>query len=458
MIIVIHLILHKHSHILLFWQEFNNNRMYFKAFRIPLFFLLFGTIWALGSDPFIRLLESTHTTGFYHSIRIYNDLFFVVVGTILLVLQIRKKRKTFQVSEAQYRSLFMVNPNPMCIYSLEDYKFIEVNNAAILKYGYSRKEFLEMTVKDIRSDVDYEKLGDDIKRDVAGDPECSLREHILKSGQRIIVTLRFNRLTFNNQLCIMAMVTDVTAMVKSKEELQEALIHSQQLNYALEENINRANKAHDESRRMGEVIDKISNLVIMVDGNGYITWVNKAYLKFTGYSLEEIVGKRPIEIFIGPNTDKETFEAIRAAMTQKLPYSCELINYKKNGEEYWTQINISPIYDREGNFEFYISVESIITEQKKNEMMLSLQNSAFREIAWANSHEARRPLCSIMSLIELLKEVDNEKERDEVLVLLEKSSQDLDSTIRKSVKKINQLESSGATFVSPINNHPKSCN
>ncbi|EOR94669.1 Sensory box histidine kinase [Arcticibacter svalbardensis MN12-7] len=428
--------------------------MHFRAFSIPLFFLLFGTIWALVSDPIIHYFDNKDVTDFYFTSEIGNDLTFVFGAAFLLFLQIRKKRKTFLLSEAQYRSLFMVNPNSMVIYSVDNFQFIEVNNAAILKYGYSRKEFLGMTIKDIRSAVDYEKLDDDIKKGTADLPECGLREHVLKSGERIIVSLQFNRLDFNNQLCIMAMVTDVTAVVNSKEKLKEALLNEQQLNYALEENIHLVNKAHVESRRMGEVIDKLSNLVVLFDENSYITWVNMAFLEFTEYSMEEIVGEKTVESLIGPNTDQKIFNAMRSAIAQRIPFSCELINYKKNGEEYWTQISISPIFDDAGKFEFYISVESVITQQKENEKKLNLQNRAFREIAWANSHEARRPLCSILSLIELLKESKNEDERNEVLVLLEKSSLDLDITIKKNVRKINELECSVGTFSAPINNHP----
>ena len=429
--------------------------MHFRAFRIPLSFLFFGTLWALISDPLINFFEYKHTASAFHSTEIVNDLIFVFGATTLLYLQIRKKRKAFRRSEAQYRSLFMVSPNPMAIYSIDNFQFIEVNNAAVLKYGYSRDEFLRMNIKDIRSSADFEKLENDIKeRAEDALPECGLREHILKSGERIVVSLEFNRLTFNNQLCIMAMVTDVTAVVNSKKKLKEALLNEQQLNFALEENINLLKRAHSESRQMGEVIDKINNLVILVDENSEITWANVAFTEFTGYSMDDLIGKKPVEVLIGPNSDEKTFNQLRSAMSQKLPFSCELINYKKNGEEYWTQIGISPIFDDKGKFEFYISVESVITQQKENEKMLGLQNKAFREIAWANSHEARRPLCSILSLIELLKESESEEERNEVLSLLEKSSQDLDITIKKNVRKINELEGSVTTFNPPLNNHP----
>jgi PAS domain S-box-containing protein len=53
-------------------------------------------------------------------------------------------------SENQYRLLFLNNPQPMWIYDLETLAFLEVNEAAISHYGYTREEFLQMTLKDIR--------------------------------------------------------------------------------------------------------------------------------------------------------------------------------------------------------------------------------------------------------------------------------------------------------------------
>src|SRR5690606_30521583 len=55
-----------------------------------------------------------------------------------------------KASEKEYKALFDHSPIPMWIYDLETYEFLDVNNAAVCNYGYSRTEFLQMTIKDIR--------------------------------------------------------------------------------------------------------------------------------------------------------------------------------------------------------------------------------------------------------------------------------------------------------------------
>ena len=61
-------------------------------------------------------------------------------------------------SEERYRYLFENNPHPMWIYDRKTLAFLNVNEAAIAKYGYSRQEFLNMTIMDIRPPEDVERL------------------------------------------------------------------------------------------------------------------------------------------------------------------------------------------------------------------------------------------------------------------------------------------------------------
>ena len=67
-------------------------------------------------------------------------------------------------SGQEHDALFFNNPLPMWIYDLETLAFLEVNNAAIAKYGYSRDEFLSMTIKDIRPPEDVPRLLENISR------------------------------------------------------------------------------------------------------------------------------------------------------------------------------------------------------------------------------------------------------------------------------------------------------
>lgn len=426
----------------------------FRNFKIPIYFLLFGTVWVLTSDPMITLMSRKHILWIGESFRSINDFLFVVMATGLLYLVIRDEAVKRARSEAQYKKLFFTNPNPMWIYHNESLRFIEVNNAAIEKYGYQRKEFLAMSIMDIRPASDKERLLEAVKAGDARIADDAQWEHILKSGKRITVTLNAHRLEFNGLPCSMVMITDVTDVVQSNRMLQAAVRNGRVLNETLGEKLEQLNAAHRESRRMAEVIDKISNLVLIVSREGQITWVNRAFTEFTGYGMDEVTGKNPGEVLFGPGTDTDCIRLIDEAIALKTFFTAEIVNYKKGGEAYWTQLIISPIFDSNGRFEFFISVENIITERKEREARLVEHYRAFREIAWSNSHEVRRPLASLLSLLEVLKQGagDEEKqaslseEKQECLRMTERCALELDALIRENARRINELEQAGNPF------------
>ena len=78
--------------------------------------------------------------------------------------ELTRSQQVLQESEERYRLLFERHPNPMWVYDSETLAFLAVNNAAIQQYGYSREEFLAMTIKDIRPSEDIPALIQQIKQ------------------------------------------------------------------------------------------------------------------------------------------------------------------------------------------------------------------------------------------------------------------------------------------------------
>src|SRR5687768_3712783 len=105
----------------------------------------------------------------------YNSALYDDAGKLISVLSLvldvtvaRRIEEALRKSEMQYRLLFESNPQPMWVYDLATFHFLAVNDAAVNHYGYSRAEFLEMTIVDIRPDDDVKLLREYI---AAGNPE-----------------------------------------------------------------------------------------------------------------------------------------------------------------------------------------------------------------------------------------------------------------------------------------------
>jgi len=100
-----------------------------------------------------------------------------------------------------------------------------------------------------------------------------------------------------------------------------------------------------------------------------ILYVNEAFTNLTGYEKEEVLGKSP-RMLQGANTDREELNRLKEAMIHREPCQIEVINYHKNGTEYWVEMSIVPVLDKHGICTHFISIERDVTERKQHEQML----------------------------------------------------------------------------------------
>jgi PAS domain S-box-containing protein len=103
--------------------------------------------------------------------------------------------------------------------------------------------------------------------------------------------------------------------------------------------------------------------VIITNSHGKIDWVNKAFEQMTGYDLSEVKGKIPGTFLQGKETNMETVAYMRQQIRNLKPFTCEVLNYRKTGEEYWLRINAQPIFDKKGNVTNFFAIEDDITEK-----------------------------------------------------------------------------------------------
>ncbi len=119
-----------------------------------------------------------------------------------------------------------------------------------------------------------------------------------------------------------------------------------------------------EAARLALVANETDNAVVITDAQGAIEYINAGFSKLTGYSLAEILGKKPGHLLQGTDTLPETVQAIRAQLTAQQAFSGEILNYDKQGRSYWVSLNINPVYDTQGQLIRFVSVQTDITAAK----------------------------------------------------------------------------------------------
>lgn len=166
-----------------------------------------------------------------------------------------------------------------------------------------------------------------------------------------------------------------------------------------------------------------------VEGSGQsIIYVNEAFTKMSGYSKYELIGASP-RISQGPETDIREIRKLKNAIENKIPCEIEVINYTKQGKEYWVSQSNAPIADNNGQVTHWISIQRDITQNRRYLKEIEEQNKKFKEIAWIQSHLVRAPLARVMGLVDLLKNFVPGDDSDTLLGYLESSAKELDAII-----------------------------
>ncbi|MGK7953623.1 MAG: PAS domain S-box protein [Xenococcaceae cyanobacterium] len=110
-----------------------------------------------------------------------------------------------------------------------------------------------------------------------------------------------------------------------------------------------------------------------------ILYVNQAFTRMTGYTLEEVLGKTP-RILQGAKSSRAKLDKVRAALSRWKPITVELINYRKDGSEFWVEFSVVPVADQTGRYTHWISVQRDITQRKRTEEALRRSEERFRRV------------------------------------------------------------------------------
>jgi PAS domain S-box-containing protein len=127
-----------------------------------------------------------------------------------------------QEGEERYRELFEANPQPMWVYDAESLAFLAVNDAAVTHYGYSREEFLGMTILDIRPGEDLTALAQYLARPPLSLEKSGIWRHRKKDGKLIDVEVTTHALRFRGRPTRLVLVHDVTDRKRLEERYRQA--------------------------------------------------------------------------------------------------------------------------------------------------------------------------------------------------------------------------------------------
>ncbi|WP_404296239.1 PAS domain-containing protein [Halomonas sp.] len=155
--------------------------------------------------------------------------------------------------------------------------------------------------------------------------------------------------------------------------------------------ISREREREEQLRLLEAAVSRQNDMLLIteaapIDGpeGPRIVYVNDAFVRRTGYSRGEVIGNTP-RLLQGTGTDRAALDRIKAALHRAESVREELVNYTKEGEPFWLELDIVPLTDEDGNLMHYVSVERDITDRKRLEEATRLSEERFHLVARATN-------------------------------------------------------------------------
>ncbi len=136
-----------------------------------------------------------------------------------------------------------------------------------------------------------------------------------------------------------------------------------------------------ESRKLALVAARTDNAVVVTDKNGLVEWVNEGFIRLTGYTLEDVYGRKPGSVLQGPRTNPATVSFIRSRLASEEGVSTEILNCRRDGSSYWLFLEIQPMRDDEGNLIHFMAVGRDITRRRAEDRRRGVQHAASQVLA-----------------------------------------------------------------------------
>ncbi len=237
-------------------------------------------------------------------------------------------------NEEKFRNIFDNSSDE--IYILEkDGTILDVNEKAIEQNGYSKKELLGMNSVDLK--LEKKPTLDQRLKEIEDKGKTIYEtKHVNFFGEERDVEISSTLINFEGEERLLSIVRDITYRKEAEDRL----------------------------RKLSKAVEQSGSSIIITGVDATIEYVNKKFTQVTGYSYDEVIGKRPNILKTG-KTPPVVYEQLWKTITSGKEWHGEFCNKKKNGEEFWENASISPIKDANGYITNFLALKEDITYKKE---------------------------------------------------------------------------------------------
>jgi PAS domain S-box-containing protein len=350
--------------------------------RISLWYGLTSFIWIAISDRLVSGLLA-QSPALVDALQTIKGIGFVLLTMLFLFFLLRRefgkqRQQTHLIAtqQAQMLQFFAHHPQPMWIYDVATHAFLDVNQAAVQEYGYSRAEFLAMTLQEIRPSDEIPRPQDNLSRPHLPLEQSGIGLHQRKNGSLMNVEIVSHQTRYAERPAVLALITNVT----ERQLAERTLIENEQ--------------------RLNSILSNLDAVVwSQAMPSEQLIYMSAVLEKLVGFALDAAQPPPLLwQAIIHPDDCTrvaEAYEQIKTTGSAQLDYRI----YHKNGSTRWVNARGWLVYNEHGTVCRLDGIIADITTQKQVEEQLIAHEERLNgilnnieDMVWSAEYGTERPI------------------------------------------------------------------